>query len=114
MGTTRWKDRSKESAICNQLLCPCLDEHFQARKMAKGFGELAKVRGIVQFRLSPHEQRAFAGAISQGVPNVFRRIRSEIFFVATPLLLCYLVYDQTEKKHTELLRKNPADFEHEK
>jgi len=82
--------------------------------MAKGFGELAKVRGIVQFRLSPHEQRAFAGAISQGVPNVFRRIRSEIFFVATPLLLCYLVYDQTEKKHTELLRKNPADFEHEK
>merc|ERR1711911_548371 len=79
-----------------------------------GFGELAKVRGIVQFRLSPHEQRAFAGAISQGVPNVFRRIRSEIFFVATPLLLCYLVYDQTEKKHTELLRKNPADFEHEK
>lgn len=60
--------------------------------MGKHFGELAKVRGIVQFRLSPHEQRAFAGAISQGLPNIFRRIRSEIFFVAprkfpTPIYL---------------------------
>merc|ERR1712071_491744 len=80
----------------------------------KNFGELAKVRGIIQFRISPHEQRAFAGAISQGILNFIRRIRSEIFFVATPLLLCYLVYDQTEKRHTQLLRKNPADFEHEK
>ena len=51
--------------------------------MGKHFGELAKVRHIVQFRISPHEQRAFAGAISQGLPNVFRRIRSELFFVAT-------------------------------
>ena len=49
----------------------------------KHFGELAKVRGIIQFRISPHEQRAFAGAISQGIPNFIRRIRSEIFFVAT-------------------------------
>ena len=49
--------------------------------MGKHFGELAKLRGIIQFRISPHEQRAFAGAISQGIPNVFRRIWSEGFFV---------------------------------
>ncbi|KAK4016403.1 cytochrome b-c1 complex subunit 8 [Daphnia magna] len=82
--------------------------------MGKHFGELAKLRGIIQFRLSPHEQRAFAGAITQGIPNIFRRIWSELFIVGVPLGLCYMVYDQTEKEHTRLLRKNPADFEHEK
>ena len=28
--------------------------------------------------------------------------------------LCYMVYDQTEKEHKRLLRKNPADYENEK
>lgn len=48
---------------------------------AKHFGELSKLRGIISFRLSPHEQRAFAGALSQGIPNTFRRIWSEFFFI---------------------------------
>merc|ERR1712137_1201214 len=105
---------SKESAIFNQLLCPCLDEHFQDRKMAKGFGELAKVRGIVQFRLSPHEQRAFCRShFARGTkclsPNPQRN-----FLRCHPTAALLFGYDQTEKKHTELLRKNPADFEHEK
>ncbi len=39
-------------------------------------------RGIITFKISPHEQRAFAGAISQGLPNIFTRIRSELFYVA--------------------------------
>ena len=47
----------------------------------KHFGELSKLRGIISFRLSPHEQRAFAGAISQGIPNTLRRIWSELFFI---------------------------------
>ena len=54
---------------------------------AKHFGELAKLRGIIQFRLSPHEQRAFAGAISQGLPNVIRRIWSQLFVVGVRKLL---------------------------
>lgn len=45
------------------------------------FGNLAKVHGIVTYKLSPFEQRAFAGAISHGVPNFMRRIRSNIFRV---------------------------------
>lgn len=49
--------------------------------MGKHFGELARLRGIVQFKISPHEQRAFAGAISQGLPNIFRRIWSEVFYI---------------------------------
>ncbi|XP_071450945.1 cytochrome b-c1 complex subunit 8 [Hetaerina americana] len=78
--------------------------------MGKHFGELAKIRGTIQFRLSPFEQRAFAGAISHGVPNMIRRFRSNVFRVAPPLIVGYLVYDQVEKHHQKLMRKNPADF----
>lgn len=49
---------------------------------AKHFGELGTVRGILTYKLSPFEQRAFAGAISHGVPNIFRRIASKIGIVA--------------------------------
>ncbi|KAH8406891.1 hypothetical protein KR222_010383 [Zaprionus bogoriensis] len=74
------------------------------------FGNLAKVHGIVTYKLSPFEQRAFAGAISKGLPNMLRRIRSNIFRVTPPFIVGYLIYDLTERKHAALLRKNPADF----
>jgi ubiquinol-cytochrome c reductase subunit 8 len=59
--------------------------------MGKHFGELAKIRGIIQYRLSPFEQRAFAGAISKGLPNILFRIRSNIFRVL-PCEFCYIDY----------------------
>ena len=34
-----------------------------------------KVRGTTKYHLSPHEQKAFAGVISTGVPNTLWRIR---------------------------------------
>ncbi|TDG52718.1 hypothetical protein AWZ03_000951 [Drosophila navojoa] len=77
------------------------------------FGNLAKVHGIVTYKLSPFEQRAFAGAISHGVPNFVRRIRSNIFRVVPPFIVGYLIFDLTERKHTALLRKNPADYEND-
>lgn len=55
---------------------------FNYVTMAHGFGKLAKVHGIVTYKLSPFEQRAFAGAITKGIPNIFRRFRSNIFTVA--------------------------------
>ncbi|XP_067014563.1 cytochrome b-c1 complex subunit 8 [Anabrus simplex] len=81
--------------------------------MGKHFGELAKIRGIITYRLSPFEQRAFAGAISHGLPNIFVRMRSSIFRVLPPFIVAYLVYDQVEKKHHQLMRKNPADYEND-
>ncbi|KAB0800088.1 hypothetical protein PPYR_07968 [Photinus pyralis] len=81
--------------------------------MGKSFGELYKLRGIITYRLSPFEQRAFAFAISKGVPNMFRRIREEIFYVVPPFLVGYLAYDMLTKKHQQLMRKNPADFEND-
>jgi hypothetical protein len=58
--------------------------------MGKHFGELARVRGVIQYRLSPFEQRAFAGAISKGLPNILYRVRSNIFRVLPRELNCSL------------------------
>ncbi|XP_054268432.1 cytochrome b-c1 complex subunit 8 [Macrosteles quadrilineatus] len=82
--------------------------------LGKHFGELATVRGIITYKLSPFEQRAFAGAISQGLPNIFRRIRAKLFIVAPPFMLGYLVYTENEKIHKKLMRKNPDDFKDDK
>jgi len=78
-----------------------------------GFGTLAKVRGMIYYKISPYEQRAFAGFISKGVPNTFRRVREQFFRVVPPFVIAYIVYDQTEKEHARLERKNPADFEND-
>ena len=40
---------------------------------------LVQVRGTTKYHLSPHEQKAFAGAISTGVPNTLWRIRFSRF-----------------------------------
>lgn len=78
--------------------------------MGHGFGNLAKLRGIVYYRLSPFELKAFGGVISHGVPNMFRRVKEEFLVVVPPFVLGYLIYDWGNKKHAELNRKNPADF----
>ncbi|XP_055377827.1 cytochrome b-c1 complex subunit 8 [Condylostylus longicornis] len=74
------------------------------------FGNLAKVHGIVTYKISPFEQKAFAGAISHGVPNTIRRIRTSVFRVVPPFIIGYLIYDLVEKEHDRLLRKDPAEF----
>merc|ERR1712198_210699 len=80
-------------------------------KMGKLFGNLAHVSGVVTYSLSPFEQRAFAGAISDGVPNMFRRFRGQALRVLPPLLLSYMLYDWGEKVYHQSTRKNPKDFE---
>lgn len=97
-------------------------------KMGQHFGELATVRGIVIHKISPFEQKAFAGVISKGVPNTFRRIRGNVLTVvprklphlawAQPTLkssllafiVGYCFYSYVESLHDSYLRKNPAEF----
>ncbi|GAB6025907.1 hypothetical protein CHUAL_011879 [Chamberlinius hualienensis] len=78
--------------------------------MGKQFGNLYKMRGIITYKLSPYEQRAFAGLFSQGIPNVIRRFRHQVFVVAPPFIGGYLLYNWAEKEHERLSRKNPADY----
>lgn len=59
--------------------------------MGHGFGQLYKLRGIITYRLSPFEQKAFARIISHGVPNTIRRI-AENFLYIVPREYYYLLY----------------------
>ncbi|XP_015598927.1 cytochrome b-c1 complex subunit 8 [Cephus cinctus] len=81
--------------------------------MGKHFGELAKISGIVTFRLSPHEQKAFAGMISHGIPNMFRRFSENVFRVTPPFIVSYLWYDWAKKDHEKQTRKNPKNYEND-
>ncbi|KAL3178203.1 hypothetical protein MRX96_038717 [Rhipicephalus microplus] len=82
--------------------------------MGLHFGNLYKLRGIVTYKLSPYEQRAFAGLFKQGIPNVIRRTKDQVLYVLPPFVLSYLAYDWAEREHKKSMRKNPADFANDK
>ena len=73
--------------------------------MGLKFGNLAHRRGIIEYSISPHQQKAFAGAFSKGIPNFIRRVREKIFIVGVPMVLGYLVYEWGEKGNQRLKRK---------
>merc|ERR1711923_183075 len=77
----------------------------------KGFGQLYKVRGQTRYHISPMEQRAFAGAISKGVPNVLWRFRSNVAYWFPPVLLSYMIYTECEKEYERLSRKQEGQFD---
>ena len=54
---------------------------FAESKMGKKFGNLGHLRGMIYQGISPFEQRAFAGAVSKGLPNLVKRFRTEVLFV---------------------------------
>ncbi|XP_005106267.1 cytochrome b-c1 complex subunit 8 [Aplysia californica] len=70
----------------------------------------SSVRGLVMYSLSPYEQKAFAGAFSKGVPNLFRRFRGQVFRVVPPFIAGYMIYNWADKEHARLMRKDPAEF----
>ncbi|XP_003745030.1 cytochrome b-c1 complex subunit 8 [Galendromus occidentalis] len=78
------------------------------------FGNLFKgIRGVVYYRVSHYEQNPFKGIISQGVPNMVRRINDQIFYILPPALFYYALYDWAVKENKRLSRKNPADYEND-
>ncbi|KAL0839518.1 hypothetical protein ABMA28_016222 [Loxostege sticticalis] len=81
--------------------------------MGKHFGELATIRGIVAYKLSPHEQKPFAGAFSYGIPNYFRRFRECVLIVVPPFVVGYIIYKAVEEAHHLTTRKNPRDYMYE-
>ncbi|XP_011687256.1 PREDICTED: cytochrome b-c1 complex subunit 8-like [Wasmannia auropunctata] len=81
--------------------------------MGKQFGNLAKINGVVFFRLSPYEQKAFKGIISEGVPNTIRRIQGSIFRVTPFFIFSYLLVNWAKEENHALSRKNPKDYEND-
>ncbi len=50
--------------------------------MGRHFGDLAKIRHVITYSISPFEQRAFPSYFSKGIPNVWRRFKTSVFKVA--------------------------------
>lgn len=49
--------------------------------MGHGFGELYKLRGIITYKLSPFELKAFHGYFSGGLRRTMRKISDNFFYV---------------------------------
>lgn len=82
--------------------------------MGKHFGSLGiRARHIITYSLSPFEQSAFAGMISKGIPNVFRRFYDSVFYAIPGLGSAWLVYHFGTKDFNRRQRKNPADYEND-
>jgi len=81
--------------------------------LGKKWGNLAVVRGTTKYHISPFEQKAFAGAITKGIPNTLWRFRTNVLYWAPPLLITYLIYNAVEAEHDRLQRKQPGEFDHE-
>lgn len=80
----------------------------------KEFGNLIKAKNIISYSLSPFEQRAFAGALSKGVANLFRRFRSQVGYVAPGFVILAAIIHFAEEEHHHSMRKNPKQFENDK
>ena len=101
--------------------------------LGKKWGNLAVVRGTTKYHISPFEQKAFAGAITKGIPNTLWRFRTNVLYWAprkmsslfyefsvysktfsfAALLITYLIYNAVEAEHDRLQRKQPGEFDHE-
>ncbi|NXO47434.1 QCR8 protein, partial [Aramus guarauna] len=81
--------------------------------MGLHFGNLARVRHVITYSLSPFEQRAFPNVFSHGLPNVWRRFSSQVFKVVPPFVGGYLIYSWGTQEFERLKRKNPADYEND-
>ncbi|OAD55450.1 Cytochrome b-c1 complex subunit 8 [Eufriesea mexicana] len=69
--------------------------------MGLDFGNLARISGITFFRLSPHEQRAFAGMNDLGVGLM------KVFMIS------FIIMNWAHEENRKLYRKNPKDYEND-
>lgn len=60
--------------------------------LGKKWGGLAVIRGTTKYHISPFEQKAFAGAITKGVPNTLWRFRTNVLYWAPRKLTCQSLF----------------------
>ncbi|XP_017876776.1 cytochrome b-c1 complex subunit 8 [Ceratina calcarata] len=80
--------------------------------MGLHFGNLAKVTGITYFRLSPYEQRAFAGLLD-GSGRWVKRMRSGFLRAAPFFMGTYMAQAWATETNHKLHRKDPKDYEND-
>ncbi|CAH1635158.1 unnamed protein product [Spodoptera littoralis] len=81
--------------------------------MGRHFGDLAVIRGIIYYKLSPHEQKPFATAFAYGIPNFVPRTLSTIWTWLPCFLVGYITFISVEEGYRRSKRKNPMDYMYE-
>jgi len=77
------------------------------------FGKLGvTVRGVVTYRISPYEQKAFAQPMAL-ISNYGRRVYDNLWHAPPLFILSWFIYDQTEKGYKQWQRKQPGQFDNE-
>ncbi|CAK9290498.1 unnamed protein product [Gordionus sp. m RMFG-2023] len=77
--------------------------------MGKTFGDIARVRGVITYSISPYEQRAFAGYITKGLPRFGSMlVRNSIYFL--PYIISFALIDWSKRKYEENIRKDPSIY----
>lgn len=62
--------------------------------MGKGFGELYKMRGIITYKISPFEIKAFHGVFTHGIQRTLRRIADNFFYIVPrKYFFCNKIHD---------------------
>ncbi|XP_017759749.1 PREDICTED: cytochrome b-c1 complex subunit 8 [Eufriesea mexicana] len=80
--------------------------------MGLDFGNLARISGITFFRLSPHEQRAFAGMNDLGV-GLMKGFRKNFLRIAPMFMISFIIMNWAHEENRKLYRKNPKDYEND-
>ena len=61
--------------------------------MGRHFGDLAVIRGIIYYRLSPHELKPFATAFAHGIPNLIPRTLATMYtWLPSTLILIRILF----------------------
>ncbi|KAG9334829.1 hypothetical protein JZ751_006398 [Albula glossodonta] len=81
--------------------------------MGRHFGDLAKIRHVITYSISPFEQRAFPNYFSKGTMNVWRRFRASIFKITPPMVVLYLTYTWGNHVHEQGKRKDISVYEND-
>lgn len=80
--------------------------------MGHGFGHLYRGLRIITISLSPFEQRAYAGALTKGIPRTLQR-STELIYILPPFILGYLLHLAVESAHKKKMRKKPGEFDND-
>ncbi|PZC81996.1 hypothetical protein B5X24_HaOG211552 [Helicoverpa armigera] len=78
--------------------------------MGRTFGDLAVIRGIIYYKISPHEQKPFATAFAHGIPNFIPRTLATMPTWLPVFIMGYITYISIEETYRRSQRKNPRDF----
>ncbi|CAK9826135.1 Cytochrome b-c1 complex subunit 8 [Anthophora retusa] len=80
--------------------------------MGLKFGNLIKMSGVTFFRLSPYEQKAFAGAVD-GAGRMIKRGLTNFVQIAPIFIGGYMIRAWADEENYKLHRKNPKDYEND-